>query len=556
MVTALERVAAERHESFRQAPEHRVDRVESYRSNRSARSGARPTVERVESRVRHPTLIGSAPPPRAKDHRRHSHHRDHADGSEGPRFHGPDWRLFFKPAAKPRAAPAYAGFSVVWWAKVVNGIGALIVFVSMIMGFIAYQAQVAGPSIVLLVFHAWLYGILFYFHRAAQYLAFIVFYAIYLFAMTIAAIVWLALSTEYNNDRYALVIVWFTFHMLTAIFGGLLIWLVFVLMKVSTIEENVASGRGQVASAVRSVAPSQVSLRADKKLDVSVPGPITIRVPSAEELRSHHQERLGHQHHHGHHAPQTLEPPHQHVHPHHHHEPEEVQHRPEARHREEVHHDEVKHVQQEARPVPRPRSHSPVPRYDVVPEQHKETPVQHEDVPVYDTVPGDAIPPEKHAHSEAHDDSEHFQPLDHNHDHSERAASEENNGHKRLHQTSSHESYVQIEYPDNDRDTPAPIFVDIAPYLSKSVRIGDSLQLAVTVHVVPKRTVTTGEKKEEHKEEEKELKSDEAEEEEVDEEGDQLGSSSDVSLEPEQGSMMETPQLPRAKTHKRSTSVS
>lgn len=83
------------------------------RSNRSARSGARPTVERVESRVRHPTLIGSAPPPRAKDHRRHSHHRDHADGSEGPRFHGPDWRLFFKPAAKPRAAPAYAGFSVV-----------------------------------------------------------------------------------------------------------------------------------------------------------------------------------------------------------------------------------------------------------------------------------------------------------------------------------------------------------------------------------------------------------------------------------------------------------
>lgn len=31
MVTALERVAAERHESFRQAPEHRVDRVESYR---------------------------------------------------------------------------------------------------------------------------------------------------------------------------------------------------------------------------------------------------------------------------------------------------------------------------------------------------------------------------------------------------------------------------------------------------------------------------------------------------------------------------------------------
>lgn len=39
---------------------------------------------------------------------------------------------------------------------------------------------------------------------------------------------------------------------------------------------------------------------------------------------------------------------------------------------------------------------------------------------------------------------------------------------------------------------------------------------------MPKRTVTTGEKKEEHKEEEKELKSDEAEEEEVDEEGDQV----------------------------------
>ena len=86
--------------------------------------------------------------------------------------------------------------------------------------------------------------------------------------MTIAAIVWLALSTEYNNDRYALVClsVWFTFHMLTAIFGGLLIWLAFVLMKVHTIEENAASGRGQVASAVRSVAPSQVSLRADKKV--------------------------------------------------------------------------------------------------------------------------------------------------------------------------------------------------------------------------------------------------------------------------------------------------
>ncbi|KAH7723259.1 hypothetical protein AAVH_09276 [Aphelenchoides avenae] len=132
--------------------------------------------------------------------------------------------MLIRPGPEPDDKELLFGVTTRQWLQLLNGILAALILLCIILGFVGNRGMVAGPTILLLLWHAWLFAIVLYFRQSLHYLVFIVTYALFMLGITIAAIAWFSLTPNSHN-RYTVISAWFAFHIFAAALAALLLFL-------------------------------------------------------------------------------------------------------------------------------------------------------------------------------------------------------------------------------------------------------------------------------------------------------------------------------------------